>query len=341
MKSLKRRIQFSVLIYMALCFIGLSTPRGMAQNGGNVSTPPSKVAMDSFNIDLSTSGIVCHISHDFISVVDLNSNQILDTIQAGSGPDWAAESPDEKNLYVTNFNSNDVSIINTKDGRKYESIHVGMHPTCICLTADGKTALISHQSQDGLWFMDVETRKITERISDGTGFLYFLKTQNKFYQPAVFRPFIHIIDPLNQKITKSVWIGGRPMSLAFTPDEKRAYIPNYDLNEVQVFDTRLDTVVKAIPDSDGRGVAVTPDGKYALVTNVASNTVTVIGIDSNAIIKVIPVDKMPTDVAVSADGKFAYITNQGAGSISVVSLAKLEVVGHIEVADNPITIFLF
>jgi YVTN family beta-propeller protein len=345
MNFCKRAILFFSFICLGLSFIVAGAPKGIARGNRGTSGSSMRNVADSSKflsgVPLSSVGVVCHISRDFVSLIDLRSNQVLDTIEAGKGPDWAALSPDRKTLYVADFNSNDVSLISMESGRKYSSVPAGLHPSCICPTADGATLLVSHQSQDGLWFMDTKTQKITGRIPEGTGPVYFLRSQDKFYQPAIFRPFIHIINLRGQSMAKSVWVGGRPMAMAFTPDGKRAYIPNYDLAEVQVFDTQLDTIVKAIPDSDARGVAVTPDGKYALVTNVTSNTLTVIATGSDTIAKVIGLDRMPTDVAVSEDGKYAYVTNQGAGSISVVDVSRLEVVAHIEVADNPISIFIF
>ena len=67
---------------------------------------------------------------------------------------------------------------------------------------------------------------------------------------------------------------------------------------------------------------------------------TVIDVKNNSVVKKIPVDKMPTDIAITKDGQYAYVTNQGSGSIAVISIDKLEVINHIEVADNPISIYL-
>lgn len=344
MKPLRNSVLLTgcVVFALSVLFLRPVPQRPVQTNGATGSNAPQESAAPNLSMPASPFAIVCHITHNFMTVVDTKDNRVIDTIQADNGDDWITIDNSTHKAYVANFNSNDLSVINTRDTRECKQIPAGMHPVCVRLTPDGRTALISHQSQDGLWFMNSKDYKVTTKIIEGTGFIYYLKTQKLFYQPAIFSPFIHIINPVKQSIVKSVWVGGRPMSLAFTPDGKYAYIPNYDLKEVQVFDTRIDTVVKVIHDiPDPRGIAITPDGKYALVTNVTSGTVTVIGIDSNAVVKVIPVDKMPTDVKVTANGKYAYVSNQGASSVSVISLAKLEVVGHIEVADNPITIFLF
>ena len=295
------------------------------------------------NINFDSPGLafVCHITHNYVTVIDLKTNKIVDTLQAGSGTDWFTLSQGGKTAYVANFQSNNITIIDSKDNKNIESIPVGKRPTCICLPDNEQVALISHESQDGLWFMNIATHQIMKKISEGTGLLRVLKNKNKIYQPAIFRPYVHIINPDNQTISKSIYVGGRPLNIDFTPDGKHAYVTNSDLNEVQVIDTKTDSVINKISGIDvPRGLAITPNGKYVLVTNVSSNQVTVIEVKNNSVLKKISVDKMPTDIAITKDGKFAYITNQGSASIAIISLDKLEVVNNIEVADNPISIHL-
>jgi len=295
------------------------------------------------NINTDSSGLafICHITQNYVTVIDLKTNKIVDTLQAGSGTDWFTLSKDRKTAYVANFQSNIITIIDLKDTKNIESIPVGKNPTCICLTNDEQSALISHQSQDGLWFMNTATHQITKKISEGTGLLRVLKNENKIYQPAIFRHYVHVINPDNQTITKSIYVGGRPLNIDFTPDGKYAYVTNADLNEVEIINTKTDSVVNKISDIDvPRGITISPNGKYVLVTNVSSNRVTVIDVKNNSVVKKISVDKMPTDIAITKDGKYAYVTNQGSGSIAIISIDKLEVINNIEVADNPISIYL-
>ena len=174
------------------------------------------------NINLDSTGLafICHITHSTVTVIDLKTNKIIDTLKAGSGTNWFTLSKDRKTAYVVNFLSNNISIIGMKDNKTNDSIPVGKNPVCICLAADEQTALISHQSQDGLWFMNIKTHQITKKISEGTGLLRMTKNENKIYQATVFRPYVHIIDPDKQTIAKSIYVGGRPLDIDFTPDGK-------------------------------------------------------------------------------------------------------------------------
>ena len=61
---------------------------------------------------------------------------------------------------------------------------------------------------------------------------------------------------------------------------------------------------------------------------------------NDTIEKTIAVGVQPTDIAITVDVNYAYVTNQGSSSISVIDLNKKEVIKVIEVADNPIMIYL-
>ena len=161
----------------------------------------------------------------------------------------------------------------------------------------------------------------------------------KIYQSQIFVPYVFVIDPGAQTVTKRINVGGRPLDLALTPDRRYLYIANYDLNELEKIDTETDSVVERIPHvPNARGIAITRDGRFAFVTNVLPSTVTVVDLASAAIVKVIPVGTMPTSVAFRADGKCAYVTCQGSASLFVIDTQTQEIVRSIVVDSNPIQV---
>lgn len=280
-----------------------------------------------------------HISLTFVSVIDTRTNQVIGIIPSGNGPVWTDFTPGGKTGYVANFNSNDITVFDLKTNQRIATVPAGEHPTCIVAIPDGQTAFISHESRDGVWVMNTQTNQIEKKLPEGTGPFYRFKNGKLVYQVEIFRPFVFVIDPKSQSIIKRIDVGGRPMSLAFTPDWRFAYVPNYDLNELEKIDTQTDSVVSRISNvNDPRGIAITPDGRFAYVTNVVSNTVTVIDLSNDSIIKTIVIDGMPTSVDITPDGKYAYVTNQAFSTISVIEIKTNKVVQTIEVAENPITI---
>ena len=216
-----------------------------------------------------------------------------------------------------------------------------MNPTSVLVTPDSKFVLVSHQSVDGLWFLDAQTNTFVKKLDEGTGDPVLCRANNMVYQAQVFIPYVYVIDLQKQDIVKKIEVGGRPMGLAFSPDYKFAYVPNYDLNEVEKLDISADSVVKRIENVKGpRGIAITPDGKFAYITNVTANNVTVIELGTDSVYKTIGGFRMPTYAAITSDGNYVYVTNQGGSSVAVIDTGTNEITSTIKTADNGITITL-
>ncbi len=282
---------------------------------------------------------VSHISLDHVSVLDPENNRIVRKIKSGMGPCCVELSSQLDHGYIGNYKSNDVTVFGTKTGKTIAIVPAGDHPSHLLLTADARYLLIGHESNDGLWFLDTRTNQVVKKLGEGTGSLCRPEKGNKIYQSQIFTPFVYVIDPETQTVEKRIEVGGRPLDIAFSPDQKYLYVANADLNEVEQIDTQSDSVVARIHDVNvARGIAVTPDGKFVYVTNVQLSTVTIIDVASAAIVKTIPVGTMPTSIAMVPDGRYAYVSCQGNASIFVIDTKTQEIVKSILVDSNPITV---
>jgi YVTN family beta-propeller protein len=73
-----------------------------------------------------------------------NSNTALNPIQVGQQPFGIVASPDGHWLYVANYGSNSVSVINTDANVVYYSAGVGAGPIGVALSPDGARLYVSH-----------------------------------------------------------------------------------------------------------------------------------------------------------------------------------------------------
>ena len=64
------------------------------------------------SVDRSRYLYVSHISGDFVSVIDPETNKVIDTIRSGKGPTSVAHDPANSIIYISNFFSNDVTVYN-------------------------------------------------------------------------------------------------------------------------------------------------------------------------------------------------------------------------------------
>ena len=105
-----------------------------------------------------------------VSVINASTNKLIDTkpsttltvdpISVGPAPQQIAVSPDGTRIYVTNQNSNSVSVINTAtnaiDGT---AIVVGSKPAGVALSADGSTLYVAN-GDDSVSVVDTKSRNV-------------------------------------------------------------------------------------------------------------------------------------------------------------------------------------
>jgi len=280
---------------------------------------------------------VCHITNEFVSVIDPATNELIGKIPCGHGSSGICFSPDKKTGYITNFKSFNLTIFDVKTNKTIETVIAGENPTSLLQIQNGKYLLYSHQSPEGLWVFDAEKKQNIKRLKECTGPLYFIEKENKIYQPQIFIPYLYIIDPDSIEVVKKIETGGRPMEMAFTHIKEFAYMVNFDSNEVAKYDTKTDLVLKKIKNiKNPRGIASTSDNKFIYVTNVIENTVTVINAERDTIETTIPGFKMPTSVVFTPDSKFAYVSNQGQSTVALIDTKEHKIIKTIDVAGNPI-----
>ena len=240
--------------------------------------------------------------------------------------------------YVTNQNSNNVSVIDTatntevdvdgNSGNGITRIPVGTSPVGVAVTPDGAFVYVTNQNSNNVSVIDTATN--TEVDVDGNS---------------------------ANGITR-IPLGTSPQGVAVRPPATFVYVTNFISDNVSVIDTATNTEV----DVDGNpgngitrirvgnapsGIAVTPDGAFVYVVNrVIDNNVSVIDTATNIEVDVdgnpgnsitrIPVGSLPLGVAVTPDGAFVYVTNVNSGNVSVIDTATNTVTDTVTAGNGPL-----
>ncbi|MEV6841588.1 hypothetical protein AB0N17_45415 [Streptomyces sp. NPDC051133] len=136
-----------------------------------------------------------------------------------TSPAWATPGP---NAYVTNLNSNDVSVIDTTTNTVADTIPVGNSQTGIAITPDGLHTYVTNSDSGNVSVIDTTTNTVADTIPVGNG----------------------------------------PTGIAITSDGLHTYVTDSRSGNVSVIDTTTNTVVNTIPvGSTPIAVAITPAGK--------------------------------------------------------------------------------
>ncbi|MFP4555670.1 MAG: beta-propeller fold lactonase family protein [Bacteroidales bacterium] len=110
-----------------------------------------------------TRAFVPSISTGNVTVIDLQTNSIIDQVYSGEGAEGVAVSPCGEELWVTNRADNTLSVFNTKTLEKTHTLECGDFPIRIKFTPNGSKLLVSNaQSADVAIFNTKEKKLITK-----------------------------------------------------------------------------------------------------------------------------------------------------------------------------------
>src|SRR5262245_15298746 len=165
--------------------------------------------------------------------------------------------------YITNFSSNNVSVISTSNNRVIATVPVGTGPLGVAVKPDGTRVYVTNDSGNS----------------------------------------VSVINTSNNTIVTTVGVGLGPTGVAVKPDGTRAYVTNGNSadNTLSVIDTSNNTVVATVPTGTAPiGVVVTPDGTRVYVANDFDSSVSVIDTSNNTVVATIPLgqNQNPLGIAI-------------------------------------------
>jgi YVTN family beta-propeller protein len=265
-------------------------------------------------------------------------------VPVGDLPFFVAVSPDDAFVYVTNYSSQTVSVIDAGTRTVIRNPITFGRPYAVAVTPDGGHVYVTKTSQDKVSVIDTTINAVVATIPVGnTPFGVAVNpAAPRAYVTNAGSNTVSVINTATKSvIAPSLNVGNRPFGVAVNPAGTRVYVTNAELDlqlndyRVSVIDTATNTVstiqVGTATPPVGvypAGVAVAPDGGHVYVTNHGSDDVTVIETATNTVISRIPVGTGPLGVAVAPDGGHVYVTNTNWELTSDNTMSVIETTNH-------------
>ncbi|MGV8076726.1 MAG: PKD domain-containing protein [Methanosarcina sp.] len=252
-------------------------------------------------------------------------------------------SPAPSYAYITNFNSNTVTVINTANDTFKDTVPVGKKPFGVAVSPDGTRVYVTNANygESGtVSVIDTARNEVTATVDMG----YKYSPSGVAVTPDGKKLFVanrdingvSIIDTAANVVTASVPAGINPLGVAVTPDGKKVYVANRYSNNISVIDTGTNTVTATVKVGLGPcGVTLNQAGTNLYVTNCESNAISIIDTSANTVTSTVPVGKWPMGVTVSPDGTKIYVANEGSNNVSVIDTATNNVTATVTVGKSP------
>ncbi|MDQ3222915.1 MAG: beta-propeller fold lactonase family protein, partial [Gemmatimonadota bacterium] len=261
--------------------------------------------------------------------------------------------PASELAYVTNGDSQELTVIDTRTDSTVATIPVGTRPRGVRIAPDGRTVFVAlsgspkcpptmsdedceklatDKSKDGVAVVDVASRKVTRILPGGSDPETFDISQDgsTLFVSNEDAHTASIVDIASGKVRSTVEVGREPEGVRLQPDGSVVWITGETDHNLTLIDTNTGKVMQMIRvGKRPRDLAFNSDGSRAYVTSGVDGTVWVVDPRSKKIIKVIdlPKDSKPMGIVVSPDAKRVYVANGRGGTVSVIDAATNAVVG--------------
>ena len=149
---------------------------------------------------------------------------------------------------------------------------------------------------------------------------------------------IFILDTATGQELGHLPVGGRPRSIAFSPDGTTAYVTLEGEGSLAVLDVparQLRSKIKLdLTPTLPMGVVASPDGRQLFVTTGRIGKLALIDVATQKTVFT-PVGKRPWGVVLSPDGKRLFTANGPSNDVSVVDVATQKEISRVKVGEGP------
>ncbi|MFW6074265.1 MAG: beta-propeller fold lactonase family protein [Chloroflexota bacterium] len=235
-----------------------------------------------------------------------------------------------KMLLVLNKDDQTVMFLDQEEGEIVASLRVDRNPHEAILTPDDKVAYVSNAGGRTVSVIDVEMRHEVTRIeNDEWRFPHGLEVTRDGLYLMVAATYSNAIwvyrrdpeDPASHELVKVIETGQEKSHMVhFSPDGRRAYVPNIGSGTVSVVDVAEMEVSGRIAVGPGpEGVAVHPLDGTIYVANQGDGTLMVIDPDSLEVVHTLQLGDTPVRATFSHDGEYCFVANRLSHDISVIA----------------------
>ncbi len=199
-------------------------------------------------------------------------------------------------LYVTNSDSDCVTVIDRQQDWVVATIAVDQSPMGIVTSPDGSKIYVANSGSSNISVIDTGINRVINTIGN---------------------------------------FGYSPAELALSGDGLTLYATNPDSDNISVIDTFSNMVTGCISvGNNPAGIVVDQDRRKVYVANKASNSISIINMDTSAVEDTVTVGFNPTGAAIHQDK--LYVTNSGSSNISVIDIPSHSVTKTIPMSQKPV-----
>jgi len=167
----------------------------------------------------------------YVYRIDVPTGEIRNVVKVGAVPKFVAVTPDGSKLLVSNWCTDDLSVVDTKTNAEVRRVPLGgSYPRGIVVSKDSRTAYVALMGADRIVTVDLATWAVTRFASPGDGPRHLVMSPDgrHLYVTNNSDGNVAKLDVATGRTVGSVSTGSQPRSMAISSDGEAIYVVNYD-----------------------------------------------------------------------------------------------------------------
>ena len=278
-------------------------------------------------VDLNSYFVLALNNEPNISVIDpllgFGGSKLYTLVPLKSpGEDWVL-TPDNKRLYVSMPQSNQIAVVDPRSWKVIANIDAGMKPARVALQHDQRYLWVG--TEEGVTVIDTVSAKVAAQIKTAAGphEIVFNDDDSLAFVTNKEAGTVSIIDVRKLASVNEIKTGSQPAAIAFSSLSKNAYVVNEgDGSIIAIGAAKRDVVARITAEPGIRSVRISPDGRYGFAVNANKNVVYVFDLSSNRMVHTVPVG--PGSDQITFTTQFAYVRSLASEFVTMIKIADLE-----------------
>ncbi|WP_109529278.1 MULTISPECIES: beta-propeller fold lactonase family protein [Nocardia] len=247
--------------------------------------------------------------------------------------------------YVTNTDSDDISVVDVKSRKELKRVSVGGSPRgAVRFDREKNFGYVSNCAGNTVSVVDLNRDREVAKITVGIAprGMTLSPDGRHAYVSNSGDNTLSIVDLTERREIRRIAMGANPRHMAVIPKANRLLVAQWGSDAIGNLDltTGLTSLsaLSAIPVGSGaRPYSLTPnsDGTVAYVANTQADYISVVDISNSSEKKRIQVGYGSRAIAFSSDEKFAFVSIENANEIVVIDTVKNAVATRVSVGPSP------
>jgi len=249
------------------------------------------------------------------------------------------------NVYVANWDSSNVTVIDGATGSIVANVTVGSNPDALAIDGTAGEVYVANSGSSNVSVISGSSNTVVATIGVGRApvALSWDGANGDVYVANSDSGNVSVIDAATNKVVDSISVVDfSDESLAVDSENGAVYVGNFGSYLVYLINGTTNTLSTTIPTSGGGPWSLASDpvnGEvYAPKNSSSLDQVAVINESTNKVIANVTVGADPRPLAVDPANDEVYVANMGSDNVSVISGATNTVVATVSVGSGPIAV---